>query len=109
MLDLDSPESKKIIEACFLLEEIGGSYKEIVALEGKAQEVVFGRNRVKLGRLAILAESLLAPNQLEAADTNIKLLYKALTGQVSITEQDFKKIESLLSQLSNESFGCWCI
>jgi len=109
VLDLDHPESRKVIEACFLIEELSSCYPDILKLQGTELDSLFGGCRLKLGKLGLLADELLSEERSELANKNVQLLYKALTGQVSITEKDFDKIDGLLNQLSNKCFSCWCI
>ncbi len=109
MLDLDQPESKKMMEACFLIDEISKSYSGILHSDSSQREFLFGSYRLKLGQVGLLADEILPADKRELANHNIKLLYKILTGQVSATEEDFSKIEELLNVLSNDCFSCWCI
>ena len=109
MLDINQPESQRIIEACLLIDELFRDYPNLIKINGAEFESFYGMNRIKLGRLGIIADQILPGNKLELANTNIRLLYKVLTGQLEVTEKDFSKIESLLKQLSNECFSCWCI
>ncbi|TQV88280.1 hypothetical protein [Aliikangiella coralliicola] len=109
MLDLDQPGARKILDACCLIEELQNSFAGIVEFEGEKRDDLFSKNRLKLGELGLLADELLPQDKRKLANHNIKLLYKVLTGQITSNKEDFEKIESLLNELSDDCFSCWCI
>lgn len=109
MLDLEQPEAKKIIKACYLIEALSKSFTIILSLDGEEKEKLFGKNRVLLGKLGLLADDILDSDKKELANKHIMLLYKALTGEISATEQDADKVARLLNGLSDDCFHCWCI
>lgn len=66
--DINSPESKMLIEACGLISEIRGSFTALTSMSDEQLKSQYGAYRVKLGQLALIAEKLLRPTQREKDD-----------------------------------------
>ncbi|MFM2479705.1 hypothetical protein [Celerinatantimonas sp. MCCC 1A17872] len=109
MIDIEQPESDKIIHGCRIIDELLKTFEQITSLDSQALQRLHQTNKQKLGMLSLYADAVLTEHKKAQANRNIMLLYKPLTGQVTVTKEDFPKIQELLEQLSHECFCCWCI
>lgn len=116
MIEIEQPESDKIIHRCRIIDELLKTFEQMTSLDSQALQRLHQTNKQKLGMLGLYADAVLTEHKKAQANRNIMLLYKPLTGQdkpltgqVAVTKEDFPKIQELLEQLSHECFCCWCI
>ncbi|UOD31721.1 hypothetical protein INH39_08585 [Massilia violaceinigra] len=109
MLD-NSPESRTLINACWLIEEMQNELRHVLSFSGDQRSRWHAQNEVRLAQLLQFAEQArLSGDTYERIRKNVCMLYKPLTGAVEISADDIGRISALLREIDNEGFCCWTI
>ncbi|NHZ98097.1 hypothetical protein [Massilia sp. CCM 8734] len=106
MLD-NSPESKILINACFLIEKLQNELNNILSFSSDQLSRWHSQNEVRLALLLQFAEQTRLPEEsCERIRKNVCMLHKPLTGAVDISADDIGKTSALLREIDNEGFCC---
>ncbi|NHZ34445.1 hypothetical protein [Massilia rubra] len=109
MLD-NSPESKSLINACFLIEKLQNELNTMLSFSSDQLSRWHSQNEVRLALLLQFAEQARLPEEsYERIQKNVCMLHKPLTGAVDISADDIGRISALLREIDNEGFCCWMI
>lgn len=109
MLD-NSPESRALITACFLLDEMQSELKDVLSFTENQRTQLQSKNEVRLALLLQAAERVqLHQVSYERIKKNFCMLHKPLTGAVEISTHDVEGISAVFSDMDNNGFCCWMI
>ena len=109
MLD-NSPESRALVDACFLIEKLLGELSAMQSYSSDQLSRWHSQNELRLALLLQFAEQARLPE--ESRDRILKsvcMLHKPLTGAVEISADDIGRISALLCNIDSQGFCCWVI
>ena len=109
MLDLEQSDSQDILTVCNKIEKLSRSYAELYNSPKEEIEQIYEKHKVTLGIIGVYAEKHIPDKKIDRTNQIIQLLYKPLTGQVKIKNEDKTRIDTLIQELENECFPCWTI